>query len=98
MNLTAPSPPPCAPTASATKTAKVTVEAAIVAVWEVEVKADDEESARRTVMALPFMAAWDEISLAAARALKDEAADLDALTISNVVAGEASLLVQVRRG
>ncbi len=93
MSSTTPSPLPSAPTTSDTGTAKVTVQAAIVGIWTIEVPAGDEAEATRVALEHRLRVEWDDLALSLARAIRDVAEDEGAtLNVVNIVAGQEQLL------
>ena len=97
MSSTTPSPRPPAPTERGTLQAKVTVQAAIVATWTVELQAGDADEARRAALEHPFREEWDSLSESLARAMRTAAGDdVTAYEVTSIIDGAPRLLV--RRG
>lgn len=108
MSLTSPSEHLRQPTTDASNSAarqrlaRVTIQVALVVELVVDVEAEDEAEARRGALESGARLAWDEISMAAARALRTSTIEGPArmaqgLTIIRVTAGEAPELL-VRHG
>jgi hypothetical protein len=76
--------------------ARVTLQLAMVAEVVIDVRVENEDAARAAALASPARHAWDEVSLAAARALRDELIDRGAasgLTIMRQAATAAPELL-----